>query len=544
MTDNVAESSRYRLSPGLVRYATDVAYIFHGGAAVEAFTGPGAVDVLPELCDLLDGTRTVAQIAAILRVPQADALSGIELLAGRDLARSTTAVEANRPAAASMTASAYLDRTLGFTGRASTTEEVFEKWHDAAVLLVGNGPLRGLVDAELTRAGIAVAEYAPDVLADLRPNLNTRWAANIVVEILDNSPGAQFTAVASALEVGLPWICAGATNVGGFVGPILYPSMSCRCELPKACSPDRGSPSRAVTELIASIISGEVVNGLGGGAAVATLNRRIELTFAPNQAPKFINRLLTRDLDCPYCGNNAGSGDGPTSDVAQLSWDYEQAIEINPPAFYAPSIPARAFKVVKLDRRPRRLPTCPRIPVEALPSNSRLRSTASFLARTVGTRTSLDALPSRVIPTAGDLGSPQAFVVSSSEISTLGTHCAWYDPVSDQLVATGKVAQKDVAVCLAEMLGVPWGELVVWVADLAAVAEKYGDFALRLVHLDAGVVFSQAVIAAHATGLKPQFLTRWDATVLSRLLDLDLAREVVTGVMVLGADPEGTGHER
>ncbi|MEV6971356.1 hypothetical protein AB0M47_40295 [Hamadaea sp. NPDC051192] len=541
MAEPTPASATFRLSTGLVRFAAGSAYVFEGGPTSEAFTGPGAVDILPELCDLLDGTRTTAEISAKLRIPLDDTLSALAQLAGRGLAQRVEPQTARRPpeAVRHTPALAFFERTLAFSGRSVCAEQTAGRIRDARVLLAGGGALHAAIEAELARCGVACEEYALHRLGERQPVTGAAWADTMVIEVIGDSAQPRSALSADALGGGHLWLAVGAVPDGGFVGPMLHPSTSCLCQLSQpAAAPIGGTPSPAVIDLIAALVAGEVVNGLGGAAAVCTLNRRVELALGPDQAPRFTTALQLRQLTCQTCRGGAAHPEDAPLDSGQLGWDYEQSIEISPPALYLPAPALRPTDTVDLQRRQRSMPSCPAVACDAL-AGEPIRPIAALLRRTIGARTVQGAGPRRAVPTGGNLGSPQAFVISQLEIGPLASHCAWYDPDGDRFVATGRVGREEVDASLADLIDIAWDHVVVWVADLAKVAAKYGDFALRLVHLDAGVALSQAVIVAGADGLGPRMLTGWDATVFADLLDLDLENEVVTAVMVFsGADDE------
>jgi hypothetical protein len=65
------------------------------------------------------------------------------------------------------------------------------------------------------------------------------------------------------------------------------------------------------------------------------------------------------------------------------------------------------------------------------------------------------------------------------------------------------------------------------------LSRKYGDLAVRLAHLDAGVAMTHAVLMAATLGSRPRMPASWRSTPFAELLDLSADTEIVTGIMLL-----------
>jgi SagB-type dehydrogenase family enzyme len=159
----------------------------------------------------------------------------------------------------------------------------------------------------------------------------------------------------------------------------------------------------------------------------------------------------------------------------------------------------------------------------------------TLLDRVVGLRpVAGDGTARRRAPSAGNLESAQACVLSREEIPGLHSHAAWFQPDDDRFVAAGRVSRAELRAVF-QSLGLPpdIDYAIAWVANLHSLTRKYGDLALRLAHLDAGVVFTHALLLGRALGIQPRLLRHWNADSISTALDLEPEMELVTGIMVV-----------
>jgi hypothetical protein len=114
-------------------------------------------------------------------------------------------------------------------------------------------------------------------------------------------------------------------------------------------------------------------------------------------------------------------------------------------------------------------------------------------------------------------------------------NCLRYDDVTHELLAvrSGTVALRD-AVRGTDLASGDLAAVLVLVADVGRLAGKYGSFAYRLAHLDAGCAAMQLAAVAAGCGLDVSFATSWDGQ-LAGLLELTPEAELVTVVTGLRA---------
>ncbi|MFF2816327.1 hypothetical protein ACFVT9_12485 [Kitasatospora cineracea] len=531
-----AKETRYALTPGLVRVTVGSAYVVEGGTTRVPFTGPGAVDVLPGLCDLLDGTRSLPELALALDIPVEDVRDGVALLRNHGLVET---VDPTAPAdGAPGEPSAFFARSAGYADRARSAAEAAARLAAARVLVAGDGPLAAAVRSELARAVPAVHGFSAELLDALPDSDGVALPMALVVQVFEGAGERTPDVLERCFERQVPWLGAAAGRDGGFAGPMVHGAYACAAcawsalPLPPA-APGADLPAGPAA-LLTGLVVAEAVHALSGVAAVGTVNRLLRVGWDENRRPaaEVDEPRLYRSADCARCGSAALAG----AAEAQQVWEFEQEIELPPPQFGIPASFKRKPDTTELQRAGRTLPTGPVLRAADLPAGApEVSEVFALLRRTVGVRErSESGVPFRVIPSGGNLGSQQAFVVSRTELPGLGSHAAWYDPARDALVATGRVTAAEVAHTLAPVLGDErWDRLLVWVADVGKLSAKYGDFGFRLGFLDAGVALSQTFAAAGAMGLRPRLLARWESAGFTGLLDLNPETEPVTGVVIL-----------
>lgn len=210
-------------------------------------------------------------------------------------------------------------------------------------------------------------------------------------------------------------------------------------------------------------------------------------------AGKVARYLVVPYPDCDVCGWVPGAEPLATAYEWQMERPAEPACV---PAIRAMRIPAPPRAGTRIRHRlPRPAPWS---------AQGRLDQPvlASLLNRTVGRRRG----GRRWAPSAGDLGSPAAWVVTD----LLDGGPLRYD--DGALVGPGRPATS--AQVLAETdLACPARTIVIVTADPFPLLPKYGRFAYRLAVLDAGCAAMQLAIVAQAHGLRVSFAASWTAAI-------------------------------
>jgi SagB-type dehydrogenase family enzyme len=522
-----------RLPYGLVRFDAGESYVIEGGPLSTVLTGPGAREILPALCDLLDGTHTVAQLSERLAIPHEDVEAAIGLLWRQGILEFVERDHQPAHQAVGDDALAFLSRNAGFMGRVPCAEQAVERLQRCRVLVAGPAELAVPLSNILTDSGLTVEVYRAHAMVAVNDR-SDGWIPDVLVVEVLAGPSFAPVLIDDCHEAGVTWMGIGAVGPYGFVGPMSHHDYSCPLCIRVQFAIDVEAPTDAPTlpvDLVCGLAAAELVHAVTGVGSVRTAGQRIEIRWDPSGPGSMTTtmRRLGRLQACAQCGDTRLSG------ASRLPWDYEQDIADPPPHFWPPAALRNAPDTRALQNLTRALPTCPSVPAGAPNRHPALSDLGELLRLTVGMKGERGAdARLRAIPSAGNLASAQAFLLSREEIDGLESHAAWYDASADRFVASGRVGLDEVEQVLSELtVDGGWDWLIVWTTMVAKLAVKYRDFSLRLAHLDAGVALVHATIVARAIGLDVGLVARWKAAPLVALLDLDPEGEIVTGLMAL-----------
>jgi bacteriocin biosynthesis cyclodehydratase domain-containing protein len=177
-----------------------------------------------------------------------------------------------------------------------------------------------------------------------------------------------------------------------------------------------------------------------------------------------------------------------------------------------------------------------------------LRRLATLLLLSAGIRYNSGKMEEKLqrwAPTGGNLGSVELYVAART-VAGLEAGLYFYQPHEHRLARVGQDPDGDLEVTqlMRETLVLEDPEVlpdavIILTGALHRVAHKYGPFAYRIVHLDAGVALAQMHAVASALGLAHCTLTRIAEQAIARHLDLEDVNEVVTGACALRGSREG-----
>jgi bacteriocin biosynthesis cyclodehydratase domain-containing protein len=288
-----------------------------------------------------------------------------------------------------------------------------------------------------------------------------------------------------------------------------------------------GAAELAAAELVAELVAAELLAVLRRlpTATPARVHRRIRL--ADRRSESF---LVTPYPDCPTCG--PWWTDDPLTDAYE--WQMER-----PPPHLLPFFTAvrgsvdRPPGAVADAGRPRHRLTgpagWPRYPAHGSVVLDE-PVLAAVLTRVAGRRDGTD--DRRWAPSGGNLGSVLVHVLTERDLVPLPGRTFRYDDRTGELVAAAEPAVPVARLLSGTDLRGAGPVVVVLVADLSRLGRKYGRFAYRLAHLDAGCAITQVAAVAGGYGLGLRLAARWDESV-GQLLRLDPVAHVVTAIAVL-----------
>jgi SagB-type dehydrogenase family enzyme len=175
-----------------------------------------------------------------------------------------------------------------------------------------------------------------------------------------------------------------------------------------------------------------------------------------------------------------------------------------------------------------------------------LRKLAKILLFSNGLKTASTQRPNQVnryAPTGGNLGSVDMYFLNKG-IKGLEQAVYFYDPLKqglyqiteklDQSILAEAIADKDkIQAEFSKHLG-----YFVLAGSYEKVAQKYKEFGYRIVHLDAGVAFTHIKASSEATGLSVLETDRYIDDHLMQLLKFNRRKEIITYLIAVGKGSE------
>lgn len=504
------------LVPGLVQVLLPDGLAFLGtGHRHSALRGRTAISLIPRLLASLDGTRTVAELAAMhADVAESTISACVSLLYVSGLLQdgpAGTDVELIPSEVAG-----YLGRNLDTTRVNRNLDEACERLAQTRVLIAGPEPLAVLLGAELAVAGVDTHGWDSEGLV----------AGDFVVAVDNGDVEAMAALDEACRRAGIAWLRTAAGGHTVEVGPMFDARHTCcyRCFAEGRPTPS-GEPSPAWAALAAT----EVVHLLARvgqtpsttGCLVFDLERWTQVPDGAYARP-----------GCPRCvpGDRA---DGPV-----LAHMYEQSVTFPPREWLNPKDHQSHYRPANgsLMLYNKHYLGAPRIELDDDLGTRGLNRTslAGLLLRTTGLRDDEYGQVKRWAPTGGNLGSPQAYVLAL-DVDGLAPGWYCYQRGDHSLARVRALSTPDGQV---EKVWPAFGRgrpdaLVVLTGALDVVAAKYYDFAYRVIGLDAGVALAQLTALADEAGLGVRFADRWDDAAIGTALHLDADIEPVTAVVAL-----------
>jgi SagB-type dehydrogenase family enzyme len=570
------------LCRGLAVVAAGHGLLIEGGPRRQWLPGASAATLLPRVLALLDGRRDTAAICGELGLTARQLRHVLGVLgecglleeAGADGAGTAPGVAAPAHVAT------YLSRSLGVTGGYLSTGAVLAALGESAVALVGDCPALDLIEADLRETGIGVVTRSAGGTLDAADLAALAGAArSLVVACDDGRPdGVLERTVAACAGTGLTVLRIAVGPGYADVGPAFRPGdTACPRCLRRGLAEagwdghgdghddghddghgdghGDGQGSQAAWWLLA---------GLAAGAVIATLAQVSEpapawqLTRVWLAGHDTAHRLVTPYPDCAACGCGCGCAGQDGAECAECAvacaYEWQVADRLAEARWQGRALAADEARIDELKGLRPVFPSSPARPLarhDAIPEVRGVLGVArpaarpgvdagllaGILMRTVGGRLAGDpAGPGRRwAPSGGNLASAGAYVITRRELTGLPGNCLRYDDLAHALVAIrpGIVGMSE---ALAGTDLAPGGldAVVVLVAEASRVAGKYGLFAYRLVHLDAGCAATQLAAVAAGYGLGVSLASSWDDQ-LARFLDLVPGAEFVTVVAGLSA---------
>lgn len=528
-----------RLGRGLAVVPGDGGIVIEGSARRHHIAGPAVTSLMPALLPDLDGKTDVAALAerhglardsvhqVLVALDECDALEwvGPDTREGPTLADHVTG---------------YLSRIVGATVH-ECVEDIASALHESVVLVVDSGPLGSLIAADLAESGVGEVRTCSEIDAITPADVRTLTTAPRSVAVVRDADG-DFAAVATLLvnhDVSvLRYTYGGVAEIG--------PVFDRRWTACPRCL-TRHDIETATPSGTRRSDSDDVAAGIATGLVTAEILAMLAHLTPPNP-PTRLRRICAPELvieafdvipetDCDVCGPAQASS-------YPLTATYERYMRWRSEVLAPGTVRSVAGerRIAAMTNQRNWLPPGPRRrfggevdrPSESSDprSSSRVDATmiADLLRRTAGRRASDVATTKRWAPTGGNLASTQLYVATARDLLNLPGTVFKYDDIENQVVSlhTRPIALKEL-LRHTDLEPSRVEAVVFFVADVGRLAKKYGDFALRLAHLDAGCATLQLSLVVGVHDLNLSFASCWGPE-LSRALELDTPAELITAV--------------
>jgi SagB-type dehydrogenase family enzyme len=146
--------------------------------------------------------------------------------------------------------------------------------------------------------------------------------------------------------------------------------------------------------------------------------------------------------------------------------------------------------------------------------------------------------PDRVLPSAGNLGSPAAFLIARN-VDGLEAGAYFYLEASHELAriesaAMGSLEDIFSGLHVGADSDLP-DALLVMIGDYARIGVKYGAFGYRLVHFDSGIFVAHLRTIAHSLLLTTHEMSSWPERMLTQRLAIDPEESPITATIAFSA---------
>ena len=555
------------LSDGLLIDGTDEQQILRGQATKV---------LLPRLLPLLDGNRTLEQLAAELSPVPADHVKGaIALLYTRGVLEDGAAdPDFDSSDVDSQTLSFYR-RHVDATRVNRSALEAADRLRNSEVLVLAAGrhqlEARELISEQLRQAGVGTVHGGQERLESRGYESTAQPGSRLVIMLVEGEEDHETLAELDeqCARLGIPWlrVAVDPETTSADMGPYFERGETAcyRCFWKAdgkrgATVAKDGRASWLQMRLWANLLTTEAIYLLSRIAPAATGLHVTRYDLADWSA----RRLRFPKLPgCPNCRPL------PTASFGKIETAvaYEDAVRFPSRHLMDPKSHQVHYRAsnIELSKDGKRYPSAKRINLRERteliqPKGSTiehllagrtpatecldLNRLASLLLLSAGVK-HVDDQTGRVYrwaATGGNLGSVELYVAVLN-VAGLEPGVYFYQPHEHQLARISAVkgpAEVEEFIRQAvpsEIEDMP-GALIIGVGALHRVAHKYGVFAYRVINLDAGVAFGQSHLVGRSLGLSTYQVQRWADDVIADRLNLIDAAEAVTGVLMVSGTSE------
>lgn len=567
-----------RLCQGLSTVSAGDAIIVDGAPRRRRLSGATATSLLPRVLPLLDGSRDAARIASEVGEPPAAVIQLIDVLDECGLMEWPSGGTPVPEMAEHVTS--YLSRNISHVNGYRCAADVGRALAEATVMLVGVGWAMPRIASDLLETGIVdvrIRATPGDVSAEDLGRLSS--GRHKLVVVLDDGGNCLAETTTRVRGTGTPVLRCSVGEDTAETGPVFFAGWTAcvGCfdrgyrdllgDAAPVAAPDSATAERAaMSSMGAALATSEILALLAGIGSPAKPWCMTRVTGFGQVTERYD---VLAEVGCQACGlPEAGVGAGPAGGALAVAYEWQH--ELRPAALTPPEgiVRERLRFIKELERQRDLLPPAPsrHLPASGTSDEARI---AALLARTAGRRMPGAGSPAgdpgagdpagdagagdpagdpgggakldRWAPSAGNLASVQLYIATRRNIFGLPGSVFRYDDLghrvtcvrADEIPLERLLANTDLRA--AHGTG-PFDLALIFVAAVARLSRKYGDFALRLAFLDAGCAALQLAVAAVDRHADVIFASAWNDE-LAGLLELEDDAELITAVAGLRHRP-------
>jgi SagB-type dehydrogenase family enzyme len=546
--------------------------VMDGTSQLQVIQGKATQRLIPRLIGLMDGSRTMKELeAALPEVPAEYVGAAVSLLARCGLVESGV-INPEFSSLARPEPLAFFRRFVAATHANPSGRTAYDRLQAAEVAIVSPASTSaeaGILKTLLESSGLGnVILLPPESLSAMRPPEDAGVARLIVGFSFLGEDDRLFTELEEwCSSRRLSWIRMVVDKSGNWadVGPIFRSNQTpCyRCfralhEIPSATAPLE--LSQAERQFWIGLLATEIIYSFNRIGPLIS-GRSFERYALDTWSSQSLN--WARIPGCPRCLSLGQDGGGSrlaqeAQSAIETALVFEEYVGLRSREFSVTKTPLHTSMIMELARQTKRLPNSPASPLEGqmpkLESGTldllqsppfksgpvfTLKQLAALLMLTAGVRRtwSNEKQLKRWAPSAGNLGSPELFVVAR-EVEDLPAGFYFYQPGDHSLA---QFRRRDGALPVEEFMmrvmparaGDLPAALVLFTGAYHRVSQKYGPFAYRLINLDGGVALSQFQFVARGMGIWSEILPRWADDLIEEQCNLESMEEQSTAVAAI-----------
>lgn len=576
MTKIVPTSYRPHFARKFVVVPFEDGLLVDGASGLQILQGKAIGVLLPDLIELMDGARTIAEIQAALNtIPPEDVQAAISTLSECGLIEDGGCETA--PAGWNAETFSYLQRYVGASSDYPNAQEAYAELQDREALVVASSEARlqaDLLTSLLRKTGVKSVDHvsrtefpwdAPTPESKPSPSGLTPLIVSFAAGPLEDEWHLKLDDWCH--EQRRPWLRVMLSESdGGFeLGPYFYRGGGpCfRCSLPQLRLLTPSRPCRVSAPIAFHLQIGMVA------VEIIYLSTRISLPSRAGEVRRYDGDLQlvgsSRCIFVPGCARCRPAPRAPQGhseakiDTAIVFEDYiGRRSKDDPIIGYKNTVgggrarnhfPGRRMSNCPAIKLSRELPRLDSPVLDIRPANGSasvgtltLDNVGPLLLLTAGVRRYGIRRIKRWAATGGNLGSVELFLIAN-RVEGLKPGTYFYEAADHALSLVERRRERMPLNDFVRRVQANWSgdmpaALVIFTGAFHRLREKYGAFGYRLTHMDSGAGISQMRLLASALKIPCYPMHRWPDDLIEDFLTLEPLDEIPTGVLPLCASSE------